>query len=279
MSALVYRAYLRAGTEFKSLTRKSFRGWLSPFVDREHRPLLLHACYHKVGTVWFGRILREVAAEFGMSFRSGDNYDVIHRFETQGDADVFFDSGSHIDCATLPFRYKASHMIRDPRDIVVSGYFYHRWTDEQWANLPRAEYRGRTYRQYLNSVPKEEGIAAEIRRNSFWIPHMCRWDYTNSNVFEIRYEDIVQNEGLVFRRLFQHYEFRDECVDTALAIVRKYSFANMRAKGDAGEATHLRSGQAGEWRQHFSEQHIALFKGLYPGSLAKLGYEKDDTWS
>ena len=33
-------------------------------------------------------------------------------------------------------------MIRDPRDVIVSGYFYHQWTDEPWANEPRPELGG-----------------------------------------------------------------------------------------------------------------------------------------
>lgn len=251
---------------------------LSPFRDQHDAPLLVHCCYHKVGTVWFGRVFREIAAEYGMRLGYGSNYEQIREFETQASSDVFIDFGSHVALASLPKRYKASHMIRDPRDLVVSGYFYHRWTAENWANLPLAELRGMSYRQYLNSVPKHEGLLAEIRRNSFWIPHMAGWRFSGPDIFEIRYEDIIQDEVPVFRAMFQHFEFRDSAIERALKISRKYSFETLKSKGGAGKNSHLRSGRVSEWREHFEPAHVALFKELYPGALARLGYETGDDW-
>ena len=278
MKDFLYRAWLRAGTEFKARTRRPFADVLSPFVKRNDVPMIIHCCYHKVGTVWFGRVLREIAAEFGLRLGSGANYDLIREFETEANSDVFMDFGSHVNLSLLPRRYKASHMVRDPRDLVVSGYFYHRWTGEAWANLPRAEYRGMSYRQHLNYVSKHEGLLAEIRRNSFWIPHMAGWKYAGPDCYEIRYEDIIRDEVPVLRGMFRHYEFREEAVERSLAIARKYSFETLKAKGGAGEKSHLRSGKVSEWREHFEPEHIALFKELYPGAVVRLGYEAADDW-
>jgi hypothetical protein len=278
MRDLFTRAMWRAETEFKSRTRRPFTRTLSPFVDRNDAPVLIHCCYHKVGTVWFGRILRHLAAEYGMRYGEGEDYDGIHRFETQADSDVFIDYGSHVDLAALPRRYRASHMIRDPRDLVVSGYFYHRWTEEPWANLPLAEYRGMSYRQYLNSIPKSEGLLEEIRRNAFWISHMASWKFAGPRVFEIRYEDIIEDEEPVFRAMFAHYEFRPDVIERAVAITRRYSFETIKAKGGSGEKSHLRSGRSGEWREHFEPAHVELFKALYPGAVTRLGYEAGGDW-
>lgn len=276
--SFLYRASLRAGTEFKARTRRPFADVLSPFTNRNDQPLIVHCCYHKVGTVWFGRVLREVAAEFGLRLGAGATYDEIRDFETEAGSDVFIDFGSHVNLSLLPRRHKASHMIRDPRDLVVSGYFYHRWTGETWANLPRAEYRGMTYRQHLNAVSKHDGLLAEIRRNSFWIPHMARWKYAGPDSYEIRYEEIIRDEVPVLRGMFRHYEFREDAVKRSLEIARKYSFATMKAIGGAGENSHLRSGKVGEWREHFEPEHVALFKDLYPGAVEQLGYERSDDW-
>lgn len=278
MKDRMYLAALRANTEFMYRTRKPFGKWLSPFHNWNDRPLIVHCCYHKVGTVWFGRVLRAVAAQFGMRHGTGANYDRIVEFETKANSDVFLDFGSHVNLTMLPRRWKASHMIRDPRDLVVSGYFYHRWTNENWANLPRAEYRGMTYRQFLNSVPKQEGLLEEIRRNSFWIPHMAGWRFSGPDVFEIRYEDIVQDEEPVLRGMFRHFEFNDRSTERAIAIGRRYNFETLKSKGGAGSKSHLRSGRTSEWREHFGSVHVDLFKKLYPGVLPKLGYERSDDW-
>ena len=66
-------------------------------------------------------------------------------------------------------------MVRDPRDMVISGYFYHKWTTERWVRMPgrmdgkdwgRSDWKGWTYHDILNSVDQEEGLAIEIHRAS-----------------------------------------------------------------------------------------------------------------
>ena len=101
--------------------------------------------------------------------------------------------------------------------MIVSGYFYHLWTGESWANLPRAEYRGRSYKEYLNSLDVDEGLAQEIRRVDFWVPHMAAWDYSNPRIYEMRYEDLILNEQKYFAEMFRHYGFTDEAVSKAAA--------------------------------------------------------------
>ena len=276
MSNLLYRLRLRANCELKALVRRPFARRLSPFRPGEGRPAIIHCCYHKVGTVWFGRVLREVAAEFGMSLGAGLDHQSIREFELNRSSDVFIDHGSHVKLAELD-DYRGSHMIRDPRDMVVSGYFYHRWTGESWANRPQAELRGMTYKEYLNSVDQDEGLLAEIRRNSFWIPHMAAWDFDNPRMYEIRYEEIIVDEERILREMFEHYRFTERAVERCLAIARKYSFKAMKGK-KAGGKSHLRSGRSGDWRGAFKDPHKALFKELYPGVVPRLGYEADDTW-
>ncbi|HXX49509.1 MAG TPA: hypothetical protein VEN47_14865, partial [Myxococcota bacterium] len=167
---LLEKVLLRAGPALKRIARRPFAGQLSPFRGRE-RPRLLHSCYHKVGTTWFSRVLRDVAATHGMRFAIGLEYGAIHRLETARDIDVFVDPGCHVAFDAIgPF--VGSHMLRDPRDVVISGYFYHRWTRETWANIPMAQYRNMTYREYLNYVDQEEGIATEIERAEFWVQRM-----------------------------------------------------------------------------------------------------------
>ncbi len=269
---MLSKIFRRARLEAKALTRRPFATLLNPFNGPE-RPSILHCCYHKVGTVWFARVLREVAAEFGMSFGTGNDYSSISRFETRQDHGVFVDIGSHVKLGLLK-SYVGSHMIRDPRDVVVSGYFYHLWTEEPWANLPMAEYRGMSYREYLNSLDEEQGIHAEIRRVSFWVSHMQAWDFSNPRMFEIRYEDIRKDEDLVFRRMFSHYGFSDRAVERCSQIAQKYTFARLAE----GTGSHLRSGRIGEWHERFSQAHKEAFKACYPGAVVKLGYETDDNW-
>ena len=60
--------------------------------------------------------------------------------------------------------FRAIFTVRDPRDIVTAGYFYHKLTEEAWAHEPRAEYRGLSLHEMLLKVPMEEGIDLETDR-------------------------------------------------------------------------------------------------------------------
>jgi len=279
MGGLSQKIKRRANVELKKIFRRPFRRFINPFESRESSPAIIHCCYHKVGTLWFGRILRDISAEFGLSFKIGYNYQKIRKFELYSDADIFLDLGSHVKLDQLP-NYIGSHMIRDPRDIIISGYFYHLWTRESWANFPMVEYGGMSYKEYLNSLSQDEGLLEEIKRVWYWIPHMVNWDYNNPRIFEIKYEDIISNEETIFRQMFEHYGFKKRAVDRCCLIAEKYSFNNFKIGKtvQTRSSNHLRSGKAGDWKYIFNEQHKKLFKKMYPGAVVALGYEKNDNW-
>ena len=276
MGELKQKIKLRANVELKKIIRKPFRRFINPFESRGPSPVVIHCCYHKIGTVWFGRILRDISAEFGLTFKIGSNYEKIRKFQLYRDADIFLDPGSHVKTDKLP-SYIGSHMIRDPRDMIVSGYFYHLWTNEEWANFPMVEYGGMSYKEYLNSLSKDMGLLEEIKRVWFWIPHMVNWNYDNPRIFEIKYEDIISHEEAIFRQMFEHYGFKKTSIDRCCRIAEKYSFKNFK-KRKSRNKNHLRSGRAGEWKELFKEEHKKLFKKMYPGAVVALGYEENDNW-
>ena len=65
--------------------------------------------------------------------------------------------------STLPYRF--IHAIRDPMEVVLSGYQYHLKTTERWANRPERRYNGTTYRKYLNALSLHDGLRAEVKHS------------------------------------------------------------------------------------------------------------------
>ena len=51
-----------------------------------------------------------------------------------------------------------------------------------------------------------------------------------------------------------------------------------RKQGDEDVTSHFRKGRPGDWINHFTDDHKALFKELYPEILIGLGYESSNYW-
>jgi hypothetical protein len=248
-------------------------------------------------TVYFLRVLQSLADETGWYFKDyewGELEKFVHDARTLKRNRILMIGHRFNDVNKLPVRFKGSHIVRDPRDLLVSGYRYHKWTKEYWVHEPLKrgmifklglkgmdlgfDYNGMSYQQIINSVDQETGLNIELnwRRRTF--DHMLDWNYDQSNIKELRYEEVFGSEEESFRELFVHYGFDEKMIETGLKYARIYSFANQKKTGKTGENQHLTKGVSGQWKEYFSEELTSLFKQRHQGLLLKLGYEKDDNW-
>jgi hypothetical protein len=258
-------------TPLESTVKQAFR---TPFAHSSDRKLIVHCCYHKVGTAWFIRVLSSISRYYGLKFQSCTQ-DNLKR-----DTNIFMEYMSRVDVTKLP-DYIGSHMIRDPRDIIISAYFYHLWTKEEWAHIPRQSLNNLTYQQYLNSLNQEEGLLAEMQGTSKEvIDEMSNWNYNNPCFLEFKYENILHNESAVFYQIFKHYQFSEKAIQNCLEIAERFSFKNKSKLqlGSIRKKSHLRSGRTQEWKEIFTSTHKQQFKKLFGDVLIKLGYETNNDW-
>lgn len=225
---------------------------------------VVHACHHRMGTYWLSRILRDIAHAHGMRFLAeNEPTGAVRPF-------IVYDHGRHDLLSSDDFR--GTHMIRDPRDTVVSGYFYHLWTDEEWARVPEERWGNQSYQQLLNSVSQEEGLNIEIKNFRYTMEELTTWNYRDPRFLELRFEEVMQDQEAWFERIFTHYGFRKEAISRAMEIVEKRSLKRFQQTKEYGERPHGRGGKPGEWREILSENNKKLFNGLYQGDLEFLGY-------
>ena len=246
----------------------------SPFRRDAGRALLVHSSHHKAGTVWFGGILRVVAGEYGLRFERCSGGPVGARTDIAfcGNSRFFSREG----LGGRPFR--GSHIVRDPRDLVVSGYHYHRWTKEEWVRQPSAKWGGRSYHDHLASLSESDGLMAELERSARSdLAEMARWDYAQPEFLELRYEEVLGDEEGAFRALFVHYGFDDAAVGVGLEAVAALSRGRAAALARP-QRGHVRSGRPGEWRDQFGPDHVRRFKELTGDLVVRLGYETDGDW-
>lgn len=258
-------------SSLESLIKQKLR---TPFLDINQKKLIVHCCYHKVGTAWFIRVLRAISRHYGLRFQR------CIQSELNRDTDIFMEYMSRIDETKLP-QYVGSHMIRDPRDIIVSAYFYHLWTEEKWAHIPRHSLNNLTYQEYLNSLDSDVGLLAEMEGTSKEvIDEMSQWNYNNPNFFEFKYEEIINDEEAIFYKIFEFYKFSPKAINNCLKIAEQFSFKNQakRKKGVVKQKSHLRSGRPEQWKELFKPHHKQRFKELFGDVLIDLGYETNNDW-
>ncbi len=257
------RVRRRAGQDL----RRTFR---NPFASRGPRPLLVHCGHHKAGTVWFRRILLTVIRPYGLRYRHGDSRSV-----PPGTDLAYYANAGTFDRHQLGDRpFRGSHLIRDPRDLVVSGYEYHLVTREPWALQPDPRYDGVSYQTRLRELDEQAGLMLEIE----WLASgtalsLGAWDYDQPEFIELRYEDVLADERAAFESLFRWYGFNDAAVGSGLEAVDRFSLSRGGAR-----PSHVRSGDPGEWRARLGGAHVERFKELTGDLVVRLGYEPTPDW-
>ena len=259
--------------------------------------VIVHFSYHKCLTAYYTKVMKSLSKEFGLQHKhfKGD----LASFEAavinaSKNYVLSINNKSNIHFSRFP-NYRGSHFLRDPRDLVVSGYYYHLWTEEEWCNKIDFDWfkitkhrfysayiekhelnypQNISYKQYLNSLDKEKGLILEIifRENHF--SNMRSWDFENPNIIEFKFEEIIGNEAECFRKMFEHYDFHPKLIKKGTEIADRYSLKN-RNKSNTG---HVRKGTPKQWPQEFSSLLKDLFKEATGDLLIILGYEKDMNW-
>jgi hypothetical protein len=278
-------------------------------------PLLGYFGHHKGATVWIRSIIIQVCKALDLNHAAVSN---VRAFNKDLTAFVSEKNIDFISYTNASFKYvqplkhlRGFHVVRDPRDIVVSAYFSHLNTHvtEGWSELVE-------FRERLKSVSKDEGLILEMdfRKGSF--KNMYDWDYSCHHIKELKMEDLIQHPQEKFVEVFRHlglikhpsalaaiaqrvreavsgFEKRllkpvpkepppNTVSEEELAkIIQANAFsakAGGRKPGEEDLSSHYRKGIAGDWKNHFTQQHIDYFKANYGDLLLKLGYEKSQNW-
>src|ERR1700690_1334345 len=90
-------------------------------------PQLICFSYHKSGTSLLLHVMTKVGASLGLSVVN--HYGMVERLDPE--PDIVLLPHSLLRCR-LDRPYRPITLIRDPRDIWVSGYLYHLHCDEGW---------------------------------------------------------------------------------------------------------------------------------------------------
>lgn len=232
--------------------------------------LVVHGSYHKAMCIYFQRTFKSIAEEFGLNLHVGLEDGMPEN------TDLFLDFESLFTIGNFP-NARISHIIRDPRDMVVSGYFYHLHCDEPWVDEPSPLDPELTYREILNNLDFEDGLIYEMMFGAagYNLENMGKWNFNHPQILELKYEDLISDhDHRLKEKLFQHYGFSGSALKRCVEIMDEFSFEKYtgRKLGEAVPGDHLRQGLPGDWRQHFSPKVSYFFESRFGPLLSHLGY-------
>ncbi|MCH2214326.1 MAG: sulfotransferase domain-containing protein [Flavobacteriales bacterium] len=206
-------------------------------------------------------------------------------------------------CQQLKFE-KAFHVIRDPRDIIVSSYFSYAGTHdtEGWSELLEL-------RRELEDKPIEYCIERMIYFNERDVNFMKNWDYNQANVLELKYEDMIQNMTKYLTKVMEYLgwlkndesplqgpihfynrvgytknflwlpKIRNHAVSESFVqnLNDEINIEKLKRKKPSSK-NHYRKGKSGDWKNYFNDRHRSIFRELYGDILIDLGYEEGHSW-
>jgi hypothetical protein len=240
----------------------------------------------KTGTTWMQRLLTSVPLYRPIGNFLGD----LSRYPSLSPGDVVHSHDRYTpELAAIleKHHFKVILMVRDPRDQAVSRMFHIR----RDATNP--------FREQILPLTKEEALMLSIEGGirsadgrllvgiDAWLRQTRQWLDAGPLVHSVRYEDLLEDTTLYFGRVLAWLGI-PAAPALVESIVRRNVFERLamghriwqpvRARGSENASSHFRKGIRGDWRNHFTPQHVIRFKELTGTALVDLGYEDNLDW-
>ncbi len=247
----------------------------------KNKRLMAFFGHHKCATTWINIIIHQASQRLGLKFvnvHTAEMFDGhLDRFVDKRGIDFLAYTNAEIAYVKDLDNFIGFHVIRDPRDIVVSAYFSHLHS--------HALYDWDYEQPDIMEIRMEDLILSPSETIISAFSHLGLVD-ENPGLMSLATFYGIGPLNRIYTKLgvdlFPHRTLGRIPLQSLSRIIHDQRFsrkAKGRKPGEENARSHYRKGISGDWINHFQPEHCEYFKKKYNDLLLKLGYEESPDWN
>jgi len=245
------------------------------------------ATHPRGGTVWLRRTLRDAARAMDVPMIEVASLFDLKHLPSSGPAILVNWRGTFPRPIFGMEEARIVHLVRDPRDILISATQFHPVAPEQGhmaLHEPRPELQGLSYQQFVKALPDDDTrMAFEMEhRHAAVAEEMMAWELSRANTLELRYEDLIGDVSCSgFAAALDWAGIAGLDANTLLASYWKHAIFGGLARSpnvDPFLRRHIRSAQPERWRREMPREIAQDYEARFGALLRVLGYAEDGAW-